>query len=124
MAPTSIRISSPPRRARFGNYDGLTRSAQDEKEREEMLKCRREKGMSHVCSTSAFLTRSPDERRNSILTAEARCALIRVDLSDHMLFAESFELDMKNDVSFREYMSVVLFLKSGLLYLVMHISYP
>jgi hypothetical protein len=41
-----------------------------------------------------------------------------------MLFAESFELDMKNDVSFREYMSVVLFLKSGLLYLVMHISYP
>jgi hypothetical protein len=58
------------------------------------------------------------------LTAEARCALIRVDLSDHMLFAESFELDMKNDVSFREYMSVVLFLKSGLLYLVMHISYP
>jgi hypothetical protein len=61
MAPTSIRISSPPRRARFGNYDGLTRSAQDEKEREEMLKCRREKGMSHVCSTSAFLTRSPED---------------------------------------------------------------
>jgi len=61
MALISIRISSSPRRARFGDYDGLTKSVQDEKEREEMLKCRKEKGMSHVCSTSAFLTNSLED---------------------------------------------------------------
>ena len=62
MALISIRISSSPRRARFGDYDGLKKSVhQDEKEREEMLNCRKEKGMSHVCSTSAFLTRSPED---------------------------------------------------------------